>query len=100
LRIYRSAIHLRKQQVHHLSRRFRLETTIVYLGNEKSKLANKAATLRAADPSISLKRGFSLVYAEDGNLVKSISQIQPADVLKTEIGDGRIISTVDKTERK
>ena len=100
LRTYRSAIHLRKQQVHHLSRRFRLETTIVYLGNEKSKLANKAATLRAADPSTSLKRGFSLVYAEDGNLVKSISQIQPADVLKIEIGDGRIISTIDKTERK
>ena len=84
----------------HLSDRFRLESVMAYLGNEKTKLSNKAATLRAADPVTSLKRGFSLVYTDGGELVKSISQIQAADRLKTEVSDGRIISTVDKTERK
>jgi hypothetical protein len=39
----------------HLSDRFRLESVIAYLGNEKTKLSNKAATLRAADPVTSLE---------------------------------------------
>ena len=51
-------------------------------------------------PVTSLKRGFSLVYTDGGELVKSLSQIQVADTLKTEVSDGRIISTVNKTERK
>jgi exodeoxyribonuclease VII large subunit len=97
---FKILIDLRRQQVTKLSRRFRLETIINHIGNEKTKLSNKAATLRAADPMTSLKRGFSLVYAENGDLVKSISQINAADRLKTKVSDGRIISTVDKTERK
>ena len=84
----------------HLSGRFRLESVFVYLGNDKTKLSNKAATLRAADPVTSLKRGFSLVYTDGGELVKSLSQIQVADQLKTKVSDGRIVSTVNKTERK
>ena len=84
----------------HLSGRFRLESVFVYLGNDKTKLSNKAATLRAADPVTSLKRGFSLVYTDGGDLVKSLSQIQVADTLKTKVSDGRIVSTVNKIERK
>jgi len=97
---FNSKLHLQEQQVRHLSRRFRLETIIPYLGNEKTKLTNKAATLRAVDPATSLKRGFSLVYTDGGDLVKSITQINPANTIKTEISDGRIISTINKTERK
>jgi exodeoxyribonuclease VII small subunit len=81
-------IDVRQQRINQLSRQFRLESVINCIGNEKSKLKNKAAKLRAADPMTSLKRGFSLVYAENGNLVKSISQIQVADTLKTEVSDG------------
>ena len=91
---FKTGIQIHKQRMSHLSGRFRLESVIAYLGNEKSKLSNKAATLRAADPVTSLKRGFSLVYAENGDLVKSILQIQQADTLKTEVSDGRIVSTV------
>ena len=97
---FNSKLHLQEQQVRHLSRRFRLEKIITYLGNEKTKLTNKAATLRAVDPATSLKRGFSLVYTDGGDLVKSITQINPANIIKTEISDGRIISTINKTERK
>ena len=97
---FRSDLHLREQKIRHLSSRFRLETIITHLKSETSKLATKAATLRATDPATSIKRGFSLVYTGDGSLVKSLSQIQSADVLKTEISDGRIYSTVNKTERK
>lgn len=97
---FRILIDLRRQQVIQISRRFKLETILNHIGNEKIKLENKAATLRATDPITSLKRGFSLVYAENGDLVKSISQIRTADRLKTKVSDGNIISTVDKTERK
>jgi len=97
---FKLLIDLRRQQINQLSRRFRLESVINCIGNEKTKLKNKAATLRASDPMTSLKRGFSLVHAENGDLVKSISQIQVADTLKTIVSDGHIISTVDKTERK
>jgi exonuclease VII large subunit len=44
---FKILIDLRRQQVTQLSRRFRLETIINHIGNEKTKLANKAATLRA-----------------------------------------------------
>ena len=97
---FRSEIHISKQRFSHLSSRFRLEPVIAFLKNEKTKLTNKGATLRVADPSNSLKRGFSFVYTDRGDLVKSISQIQVADVLETEFSDGHIISTVNKTERK
>ena len=100
LQRFKTEINIRKQQIGHLSKQFRLESVINYIGNEKTKLVNKAATLRAADPVNSLKRGFSLVYSDDGNLVKSISQIRATDILRTEVSDGRIVSTVNKTERK
>ncbi len=88
------------QQLSHLSKRFSLAALLTYLGNEKTKLANKAAILRAAAPDTSLKRGFSLVYSKDGDLVKSVSQIQQSDILRTTVSDGQIISTVNQTERK
>ena len=97
---FRTEIHTRKQRVTHLSARFRLESVIASIEKEKSKLANIAVTLRTADPVTSLKRGFSLVYKGNGDLVKSLSQIQKADILKTEVSDGSIVSTVNKTERK
>jgi exodeoxyribonuclease VII large subunit len=100
LQRFKSEIIIRKQHVRHLFSRFRLESIVTYLNNEKIKLTNKAATLRAADPKTSLKRGFSLVYSESGDLVKSLSQVRVTDKLSTEVSDGRILSTVDKTERK
>ena len=97
---FRSEIHICKQRISYLSSRFRLEPVIASIANEHTKLTNKGATLRAYDPSTSLKRGFSLVYTDKGDLVKSLSQIQVVDVLETEFSDGHIISTVNKTKRK
>ena len=96
---FRSELRIRKQRMEHLSGMFRLESVLTRLLNDKAKLANKAATLRAADPATSLKRGFALVYSDDGRLVKSVSQIHASDTLNTNVSDGRIVSTVNKTER-
>ena len=97
---FKSDLNFKKQRLSHLSDRFKLDSIISIVANERTKLTNKAATLRATDPITSLKRGFSLVYTDDGDLVKSMSQVQVADTLKTEVSDGRIVSTVNKTERK
>jgi exodeoxyribonuclease VII large subunit len=100
MQMFKSALNFKRQGLSHLSDRFKLESIISTLANERTKLSNKAATLRAADPVTSLERGFSLVYTDNGALVKNVSQVQVADKLKTEVSDGRIISTVNKTERK
>lgn len=100
IQIFKSDLHLHEQRLLDLKTRYKLESVISFLNNEKIRLVNKAATLRAADPVTNLKRGFSLVYREDGGLVKSITQIHINDVLQTEIGDGQIISTVKGTKGK
>jgi exodeoxyribonuclease VII large subunit len=97
---FRSELKIRKQRMTHLSDRFRLESMIAFLENEKYKLVTKAATIRAADPVTSLKRGFSLVYTQEGDLVRSLTQINVSDTMTTEIGDGLIFSIVNRTERK
>jgi exodeoxyribonuclease VII large subunit len=97
---FMSELQIKRQHVSLLSGRFRLDLIVSYLKNEKSKLLNKSATLRAADPDTSLKRGFALVYSESGELVKSLSQIKIADTMKTKLSDGRFVSTVNRTERE
>jgi hypothetical protein len=37
-----------------ISKQFKLESFVAIIGNEKTKLVNEAATLRAADPVTSL----------------------------------------------
>jgi exodeoxyribonuclease VII large subunit len=93
-------LNFQKQRIDLIKDRFKPEAVDLIVKNEKMKLMNKSATLRAADPDTSLKRGFSLVYTEDGDLVKSISQISIADSMRTHVSDGQIISTVNKTEGK
>ena len=55
------------------------------------------ATIRAADPLTSLKRGFSLVYRKDGRLLKSVEEIKIGEQIETKVSNGSIISTVNHT---
>jgi exodeoxyribonuclease VII large subunit len=100
LQKFKSQIQLRRERFESLAKRFKLESIISYLDNEKQKLSNKAVTLRAADPATSLKRGFSLVYSDDGTLINSLSQVKLEDILKTKVSDGEIVSFVEHIERK
>ena len=80
--------------------RFRLEKILSRIGNERRLIENKLATLRAVDPETSLKRGFSLLYKEDGALIKSIVQVAPGGVVITDLDDGKISSTVNSIKEK
>ena len=67
---------------------------------EKTHIFAKHSTLKASDPKTSLNRGFSLAYKTDGTLVKSINQLGLKDILKTEVSDGLVLSTINEFERK
>jgi len=70
---------------------------IALIENEKNNLTNKLATIRAADPLTSLKRGFSLVYRKDGGLLKSVEEISTGEQIQVTVSDGIIFSTVNHT---
>ena len=78
--------------------RFQIDRILQVIERERNQLNNKMAAIRAADPVTNLKRGFSLVYKTDNQLVKSIDAVAEGESLKTRVQDGLIISTVEKTE--
>ena len=78
--------------------RFNLERILQLIDLEDTQLQSKMAAIRAADPITSLKRGFSLVYKSNDQLVKSINSVSAGESLKTKLQDGLIISTVKQTE--
>ena len=93
-------INARIQNVTYLKNRFRLEKILFRIENERRLIGNKLATIKAVDPKTSLKRGFSLLYKEDGVLIKSIDQVEPGGVIITDLDDGKISSTVNSIKEK
>lgn len=80
--------------------RFKLEKILYRITTERKSLNEKMATIRASDPQNALQRGFSLVYTQDGALLRSIHDIQENDTLRTSLADGTIISEVTAKEVK
>jgi exodeoxyribonuclease VII large subunit len=81
-------------------KRFQFERFQQIIEREQNQLQNKLAAIKASDPVTSLKRGFSLVYKENNQLVKSIKAVSTGESLKTRVQDGLITSTVKQTEEK
>jgi exodeoxyribonuclease VII large subunit len=78
--------------------RFQFERFRQIIEREQNQLQNKLAMVKASDPVTSLKRGFSLVYKTDNQLVKSVKAVSSGELLKTKVQDGLITSTVNETE--
>jgi len=58
---------------------------------QKNRLNSQIRQLDALSPLKVMQRGYSLVYDEkEADLIKSISQIQPGDLLKIRMTDGQI----------
>ena len=79
---------------------FKIERFRQIIEREQNQLQNKLAAIKASDPVTSLKRGFSLVYKKDNQLVKSVKAVSQGELLKTKVQDGLITSTVKQTEGK
>ena len=79
--------------------RFRQGRFIARLADEGRLLSVKGRILRAADPKRSLERGYSLVYNRRGLLIKSLGDVRLGETLKTQVGDGVILSRVDSLQK-
>lgn len=60
----------------------------------------KVAALEALNPLKVMSRGYSLVYNEEGNLVKSVGNVRKNDRLKVQMSDGSLYCHVSDIERK
>ena len=81
-----------------ITNRFQITRFLQVIEREQNQLQNKMAAIRAADPATSLKRGFSLVYKADNQLVKSIKMVSRGESITAKVQDGMIVSTVKQTE--
>lgn len=65
------------------------------LKNQQKRLEHIEGKVRLVDPKNVLKRGYSLTFS-NGQLVKSVHQLQPGDELTTQLADGKVTSKLLK----
>jgi len=68
------------------------------LASTRQQLEQRIELLQALSPQRLLERGFSLVHQADGQLVRSVQQVQSGDALQLMVADGRINTVVQTTE--
>jgi exonuclease VII large subunit len=90
----------RSKDICRLRSAFNITKILNRIQNERDRINAFQSVLTASDPKTSLKRGFSLVYGDKGDLIRSIKSISKNDNITTEVHDGKIISTVQQTEEK
>ncbi len=65
----------------------------------KHKVANTSQTLHAVSPLATLSRGYAIVTElESKQIVHSVSQLQPGDLVHTRLAEGRFTSKIEKIE--
>lgn len=71
----------------------------IQLSRHREKLAILARALETVSPLATLERGYSITLAgRNGRVITGSSQVAPGDTLETRLANGRIFSTVTKTE--
>lgn len=63
------------------------------------KLTNAKALLEAANPTSILQRGFSIVYDEDGNVIRDSEKVSENQQIVIVPAKGKISATVNKTSK-
>jgi exodeoxyribonuclease VII large subunit len=97
---FTAAVKLMTLQQGNRKGRFRAEKVRQRILVERKSLNDKMATIRATDPQNALQRGFALVYRQDGQLIRSIEDINKNDTIRTQVADGTVISDVVAKEAK
>lgn len=65
---------------------------------KESELTEKIMRLESLNPLEVLKRGYSVVYNEDKEIVMNVSRIKKGDILRIEFADGSAYASVTDTE--
>jgi exonuclease VII large subunit len=97
-RRFETELAVRVKEISFFRSRLNLGTILKVLERERRAISAKLSTVRAFDPANSLKRGFSLVYNNQGDLIKSVALVKKRDNLNITVTDGHIITTVNDIE--
>ena len=65
----------------------------------RESVARMAGNLESLSPLKVLERGYSVTLRADGSLVKSIRDVKAGELLRTRVGDGAIVSRVERNEK-
>ncbi|WHY70384.1 exodeoxyribonuclease VII large subunit [Fictibacillus enclensis] len=68
--------------------------------NSQTGFQGKLSRLNALSPLAVMERGYSLVYTEEEQLVKSVGQVQPGDKVTVRLQDGKLDCQVWGLEEK
>jgi exodeoxyribonuclease VII large subunit len=72
--------------------------TVVH--SRRDRLGRAVAGLDALSPLASLGRGYSICLAGDGRIVSRVGQTAPGERVTIRVSDGRIVTSVESTERE
>ena len=67
---------------------------------KENALAGKVSRLETLNPLEVLKRGYTTVYKKDGEMIKSVSEVQTGESIRIDFADGSAFASVTDTERK
>ena len=88
------------QERHEKSVKSLTRAMTLILAKKEADFSNRLSTLEALSPLKIMERGYSLVYSESGELLKSAKQVQVKDTVRINLSDGMITcNVVDKKER-
>lgn len=70
-----------------------------HLAGGEGMLNLAAAKLGAVDPKAALRRGYALIWSEDGKLISRAAQAAAGENIAAQLADGVIHSTVERIEK-
>jgi exodeoxyribonuclease VII large subunit len=71
----------------------RLASTTIVL--RSTRLAHASARLEAMSPLAVLNRGYAIVYAADGTLLRDAAEAAPGETIRARLARGSVLATID-----
>ncbi len=65
--------------------------------NNQTRLNRASSRLEALSPVAVLSRGYALVYASDGRLLRSAAEVSPGETIQARLGQGAVEASVTRT---
>lgn len=66
------------------------------LSHNRNSFVKLASALEPLNPLSMIKRGYSAVYTDEGELIKSVRQIEPGRQIHFQLSDGDVAAKVEK----
>lgn len=71
-----------------------------WLQSQGQSIAHLAKRLETVSPLATLSRGYSIVFKEDGSIVRTSAQVQTGDRVLTRLGEGQLRCVVEGVENE